>query len=115
MGRNDPPTACIPIRRSLLSAPRRPVKAEAVALLRMAQAGDREAVGHLYAAYHQTVRRYIWARMRDRDRDAVPDLVQDAFVAAIEELDRAHEDVEGWLLQLAAKMCTRYSWQQRAI
>lgn len=93
--------------------PRRPARTEAIALLRRAQAGDTDAFGHLYAAYAANVRRYVTARMRDRDRDAVPDLVQDTFCVALQELHRAHDDVEGWLIQLAARMCTRYRWGQR--
>jgi RNA polymerase sigma-70 factor, ECF subfamily len=94
-------------------ARRRAVPAEAVVLLRLAQAGDRDAFAHLYRAYVGNVRGYIAVRMRERDRDAVPDLVQDTFCAALDELDRAHDDVRGWLIQLAAKMCTRYSWAAR--
>lgn len=112
MGRTDPPTTHTTSRPAASTAPR-PVRAEAVALLRMAQAGNKEAFGQIYASYAINVRRYVAARMRDRDRDAVPDLVQDTFTAALEELDRAHDDVEGWLIQLAAKMCTRHSWGQR--
>jgi RNA polymerase sigma-70 factor (ECF subfamily) len=96
------------------AAPRRPINAEAVGLLRQAQTGDREAFGQLYAQHVGSVRRYVAARMRDRDRDAVPDLVQDTFTAALEELHRAHDDVAGWFIQLAAKMCTRHGWQQRS-
>jgi RNA polymerase sigma-70 factor (ECF subfamily) len=96
------------------ATPRRPVDAEAVALLRLAQAGSREAFGQLYTNHVAPVRRYVAARMRDRDRDAVPDLVQDTFTAALEELHRAHEDVQGWFIQLAAKMCTRHGWRQRS-
>jgi RNA polymerase sigma-70 factor (ECF subfamily) len=94
-------------------ARRRAISAEAVVLLRMAQAGDRDAFAHLYRAYVGNVRGYITVRMRERDRDAVPDLVQDTFCAALDELDHAHDDVRGWLIQLAAKMCTRYSWAAR--
>jgi RNA polymerase sigma-70 factor (ECF subfamily) len=93
---------------------RRPVDPHAVTLLRQAQAGDREAFGQLYATHVARVHRYVAARMRDHDRDAVPDLVQDTFTAALEELHRAHEDVQGWFIQLAAKMCTRHGWQQRS-
>jgi RNA polymerase sigma-70 factor (ECF subfamily) len=87
--------------------------AEAVALLRMAQAGDRDAFAEIYRWNVQVVRRYVAVRLRDRDRDAVEDLVQDTFCAALDELDRAHDDVRGWLLQLAAKMVTRYGWSRR--
>jgi RNA polymerase sigma-70 factor (ECF subfamily) len=102
-----------PTRPTRPSGPARPDSVEAVALLRLAQAGDRDAFGQLYAIYARNVRRYVAARMRDRYRDTVADLVQDTFCAALQELDRAHEDVEGWLIQLAAKMCTRHAWSQR--
>jgi RNA polymerase sigma-70 factor (ECF subfamily) len=90
---------------------RRPVNAEAVLLLRLAQAGDRDAFGELYTSYARPVRAYIAARTRDRD--AVADLLQDTFVTALQDLDRAHDDVQGWLLQLAAKMCVRHARAQR--
>jgi RNA polymerase sigma-70 factor, ECF subfamily len=95
------------------SRARRPVNPESVTLLRQAQAGDREAFAQLYADHVTSVRRYVTARLHDRDRDAVPDLVQDTFTAALEELRRAHDDVHGWFIQLAAKMCTRHGWRQR--
>jgi len=112
MGPTNPP-ATPPTTNLAPAGRRRPVNAEAVALLRMAQAGDRDAFAQIYASYAQHVRRYVAARMRQRDRDAVPDLVQDTFTAALEELDRAHDDVRGWLIGLAAKMCTRHGWGQR--
>ena len=90
--------------------PRGQISPEAVALLRMAQAGDRDAFAQIYRSYASNVRAYVATRMRERDRDAVDDLVQDTFCAALDELDRAHDDVCGWLIQLAAKMCTRHSW-----
>jgi RNA polymerase sigma factor (sigma-70 family) len=79
--------------------------------LRLAQAGDRDAFGQLYTSYARPVRAYIAARTPDRD--AVADLLQDTFVTALEDLDRAHDDVHGWFLQLAAKMCVRHAWAQR--
>jgi RNA polymerase sigma-70 factor (ECF subfamily) len=109
----DPRSASAPVPNRCRVRPGREISAEAVVLLRMAQAGDRDAFAALYRAFADNVRRYIWVRMRDRDRDAVPDLVQDTFCAALDELDRAHDDVRGWLIQLAAKMCTRYCWAQR--
>jgi RNA polymerase sigma-70 factor (ECF subfamily) len=89
------------------------IPAETTTLLHRAQAGDRDAFAELYRAYVGNVRRYLTARMHDHDRDAVPDLVQDTFCAALHELDRAPEDVPGWLIQLAARMCTRHAWSQR--
>ena len=100
-------------RTARRQARRGETSAEAVILLRLAQAGDRDAFGELYRAYSGRVRRYVTARMGQRDRDAVPDLVQDTFCAALHELDRAHDDVPGWLIQLAARMCTRHSWSRR--
>jgi RNA polymerase sigma-70 factor (ECF subfamily) len=109
----DPQRARTPGQRAPAARRTGETSAEAVTLLRMAQAGDRDAFGELYRAYAGNVRRYVAARMRERDRDAVPDLVQDTFCAALRELDRAHDDVPGWLIQLAARMCTRHSWSQR--
>jgi RNA polymerase sigma-70 factor (ECF subfamily) len=100
--------------RSPRHTARRTPDPQSVALLRQAQTGDRDAFGTLYQLHVDTVRRYVAARMRDRDRDAVPDLVQDTFAAALEELDAAHHDVVGWMIGLAAKVCTRHGWRQRS-
>lgn len=90
---------------------RRPIDADAVLLLRLVQAGDRDAFGHLYTSYAHPVRRYIAARTPQRD--AVADLLQDPFVTALENLDHAHDNVHGWFRQLAAKMCVRHAWARR--
>jgi len=82
-------------------------------LLRRAQHGDRVAFEHLYRRYVNNVERYVLVRMRDRDRDAVPDLVQDTFCIALAELHTADPDVLGWLIGLAAKACTRHEWALR--
>jgi DNA-directed RNA polymerase specialized sigma24 family protein len=39
--------------------------------------------------------------------------VHNAFTDALAELADAHNDVTGWLLQLAARACTRHSWATR--
>jgi RNA polymerase sigma-70 factor, ECF subfamily len=109
----DPRRALTPGQQASAAGRRGETSPEAVTLLRRAQAGDRDAFAELYRAYAGNVRRYVAARLGARDRDAVPDLVQDTFCAALRELDRAHDDVPGWLIQLAAKMCTRHSWSQR--
>jgi RNA polymerase sigma-70 factor (ECF subfamily) len=82
-------------------------------LLHRAQRGDRVAFEHLYRRYVGNVQRYVIVRMRDWDRDAVPDLVQDTFCIALAELHRADPDVLGWLIGLAAKACTRHEWALR--
>ncbi|TMG41348.1 MAG: hypothetical protein E6H90_15605, partial [Chloroflexi bacterium] len=51
-------------------------------LLHRAQHGDRLAFEHLYRRYVGNVQRYVIVRMRDSDRDAIPDLVQDTFCIA---------------------------------
>jgi RNA polymerase sigma-70 factor (ECF subfamily) len=82
-------------------------------LLYRAQRGDRLAFEHLYRRYVCNVERYVIVRMRDWDRDAVPDLVQDTFCIALAELHAADPDVLGWLIGLAAKACTRHEWALR--
>ncbi len=92
---------------------------EIVALLEQAQAGNTEAYGDLYRLHRDRVTRYVAARMKDEDRQAVPDVVQDAFCEAFADLPNAHHDVTGWLLVHAAKAYIRYArsarHQERAI
>ncbi|WP_211589081.1 RNA polymerase sigma factor, partial [Allorhizocola rhizosphaerae] len=89
------------------------VNPEVLALLHRAQHGDRDAFADLYRTFHDAVTRYIAVRMRDRDRDAIPDLVQDAFTGALEELPHALLDVRGWFIIQAAKARTRHDWSRR--
>ena len=89
------------------------VSPHTLALLHRAQHGDRDAFADLYLTFHDAVTRYIAVRMRDRDRDAIPDLVQDAFTGALEELPHALLDVRGWFIIQAAKACTRHDWSRR--
>src|SRR2546429_8829065 len=81
---------------------------EVVALLHQAQAGDTEAFAELHRLQIERVTRYVSARMRDENRDAIPDVVQDAFCEAFADLPKAHNDVTGWLLAHAAKAYIRY-------
>ncbi len=100
-------------RSALATSRRRDVAPESVDLLRRAQRGDREAFGRLYAEHLSVITRYVAVRLRDRDRHAIPDVVHDAFTDALAELAGAHDDVRGWLLQLAARACTRHGWTSR--
>ncbi|HEY2671083.1 MAG TPA: sigma-70 family RNA polymerase sigma factor [Rugosimonospora sp.] len=84
-----------------------------LALLHRAQHGDRDAFADLYRTFHEPVTRYVAVRMRDHDRDAIPDLVQDAFADALAELSNALLDVRGWLIIQAAKACNRHDWSRR--
>lgn len=92
---------------------------EVIGLLHQAQAGDTESFAALYRLHVGRIRRYVSARISDRDRSAIPDIVQDAFCEAFAGLDSAHHDVTGWLLAHAAKAYIRharsYMKQERAV
>ncbi|WP_158289845.1 RNA polymerase sigma factor [Micromonospora sp. S4605] len=90
--------------------PRRETSPATLDLLRRAQSGDRDAFGRLYAQHLDLVTRYLAVRLRDRDRDAIPDVVHDAFADALTELASAPQDVTGWFRQLAAHARTRQGW-----
>ncbi|WP_327002716.1 sigma-70 family RNA polymerase sigma factor [Dactylosporangium sp. NBC_01737] len=91
---------------------RRPeVTPQVLALLHRAQLGDRDAFAELYRTYHEPVTRYVTVRMRDRD--AIPDLVQEAFASALAELSTALLDVRGWFIIQAAKACICHDWSRR--
>ncbi|QGN47986.1 hypothetical protein GKC29_14780 [Micromonospora sp. WMMC415] len=80
-------------------------------LLRRAQNGDRDAFGRLHAQHLDLVTRYLAVRLRDRD--AIPDVVHDAFADALTELASAPQDVTGRILRLTARACTRHGWAAR--
>jgi RNA polymerase sigma-70 factor (ECF subfamily) len=82
-------------------------------LLDRAQHGDRDAFADLYVIYREPVTRYVGARMRNRDHDAIPDLVQEAFAGALADLPEALLDVRGWFIRHAARACTRHDWSRR--
>ncbi|MGJ3224054.1 RNA polymerase sigma factor [Micromonospora aurantiaca (nom. illeg.)] len=97
------------------SAPRRhpDIAPSILALLHRAQRGDRDAFADLYTVYREPVTRYVRVRMRDRDRDAIPDLVQETFTGALAELPTALLDVRGWFIIQAAKACNQHDWSRR--
>jgi RNA polymerase sigma-70 factor, ECF subfamily len=84
-----------------------------LALLDRAQHGDRDAFAELYRTFREPVTRYVSVRMRDRDRDAVPDLVQETFTGALADLPTALLDVRGWFILQAAKACNQHDWSRR--
>ena len=57
--------------------------------------------------------RYVNTRMHGRDRDAVDDLVQEAFCTALAEPHLLGVDLLGSMLRLAARAVTRHGWSQR--
>ncbi len=81
-------------------------------LARRTRAGDREAFGELYRLTVDLVTAYIAVRMRDRDRDAIDDLVHDAYCDALADPGLIQPDIVGSLLRLAARACTRHQWSR---
>jgi hypothetical protein len=63
-----------------------------------------------YRRTADTVTRYITARMHERDRDVVDDLVQDAYCDALADATLIGPDLLGSMLRLAARACTRHAW-----
>jgi len=80
--------------------------ADAVALLHQAQAGSTDAFAALYRGYRDLIGRYV--SVRTCDRDAADDLIHDTFTDALADLHTADDDVVGWLLRLASRVCTRH-------
>jgi len=82
-----------------------------IALVRMAQLGDGEALGRLYDRHVAFVYRYLLRRTRG-DAAAAEDLVQDTFVKVLRALDDGRFDPDGghafrgWLTRVAANACT---------
>jgi RNA polymerase sigma-70 factor (ECF subfamily) len=82
-------------------------------LVERTRSGDRAAFAQLYEATLDAVTRYVAVRMRDRDRDAVGDLVHDAYCFALAEPTLIGDDPIGSLLRLAARAVTRHRWSNR--
>jgi len=77
------------------------------------RAGDRDAFAQLYQLTEARITRYVAVRMRERDRDAIDDLVQDTYCAALAEPRLLGDDPFGGLLRLAARACACHDWSQR--
>ena len=82
-------------------------------LVDRARAGDRAAFATLYEVTLDAVTRYVAVRMRDRDRDAVGDLVHDAYCFALAEPTLIGDDPMGCMLRLAARAVTRHRWSHQ--
>ena len=91
----------------------RPARETNPDLLARLHRGDRTAFGELYRQTAAALTRYVAARLRDRDRDAVDDLVQEAFCTALTEPHLLGEDLLGSMLRLAARAVTAHRWSQR--
>jgi len=75
-----------------------------VALVRAAQAGDREAFGQLFQRYRPGI--VALAMRRVRNADEAEELAQDVFVQAMQKLDqlRVPEAFGGWLRRIVHRM-----------
>ncbi|MDG4793639.1 sigma-70 family RNA polymerase sigma factor [Micromonospora sp. WMMD1082] len=82
-------------------------------LVERTRCGDRAAFAELYQLTLDAVTRYVAVRMRDRDRDAVGDLVHDAYCFALAEPTLIGDDPIGSMLRLAARAVTRHGWSNR--
>lgn len=91
----------------------REVAPHILALLDRAQHGDRDAFAELYLTFREPITRYVTVRMQGRDRDAIPDLVQETFTGALADLPAALLDIRGWFITHAAKACNRHDWSRR--
>ena len=80
-------------------------------LLARLHASDQAAFAELYRQTAVVLTRYVSARLSDRD--AVDDVVQEAFCTALAEPHLLGEDLLGSMLRLAARAVTRHRWSQR--
>jgi RNA polymerase sigma-70 factor (ECF subfamily) len=76
-------------------------------------ATDRETFAQLYALTADRVARYVALRLRDTDRDAIEDVVQDAYCHALDQPELIHSNPIGGMLRLAAWACNRHEWSSR--
>ena len=91
----------------------RPVTGDGLDLLARLQTGDRDAFADLYRSTADRLTRYVAARLRERDADAVDDVVQEAFCLALADPQLLDADLLGSMLQLAARAITQHGWSQR--
>ncbi len=82
------------------------------ALVRAAAGGDRAAFGELYQKYARVVNAVLLARVNPSD---VPDLLQDVFVQAMQQLPRLREPAafSGWLVTIARNRATDHLRRSR--
>ncbi|MFG2043958.1 RNA polymerase sigma factor [Dactylosporangium sp. NPDC048998] len=92
---------------------RRPVTEADIVLAARVRASDRDAFTDLYRSTVDRVAGFVAARVWQRDRDLVDDLVQDAYCLALAEPHRIDPDLVGSMYRLAARAMTNHSWSQR--
>jgi RNA polymerase sigma-70 factor (ECF subfamily) len=82
-----------------------PVDSRIVALVELAQSGDREAFGQLYDAYVDTVHRYLLVRVGQRA--LAEDLTSETFVRALRRIDTftwQGKDIAAWFITIARNL-----------
>jgi RNA polymerase sigma-70 factor (ECF subfamily) len=92
---------------------RRRTTIDATGLVERTRAGDRAAFAELYQLTLDAVTRYVAVRIRGRDRDAIGDLVHDAYCFALAEPTLIGDDPVGSMLRLAARAVTRHQWSTK--
>lgn len=77
---------------------------ETSALVNQVRAGDRSAVGALYEAHFERVKKHVAYYVGWHD---APDLAHDVFVKAIEHLPKTRDDTDflNWVLKVASRVC----------
>jgi RNA polymerase sigma-70 factor (ECF subfamily) len=81
------------------------VDSRIVALVELAQGGDREAFGQLYDAYVDTVHRYLFVRVGQRA--LAEDLTSETFVRALRRIDSfawQGKDIAAWFITIARNL-----------
>src|SRR6478609_8188491 len=81
------------------------VDSRVVALVELAQAGDREAFGQLYDAYVDTVHRYLFVRVGQRA--LAEDLTSETFLRALRRIDTFSwqgKDIAAWFMTIARNL-----------
>lgn len=78
-------------------------------LVRLAQAGDTEALNRLFARYYERVRRVVRVRLGRRLREVVDsgDILQETFAAAVRAFGSFELREEAGLIQWLAKLAER--------
>jgi RNA polymerase sigma-70 factor (ECF subfamily) len=81
------------------------VDSRIVALVELAQGGDREAFGQLYDAYVDSVHRYLYVRVGQRA--LAEDLTSETFVRAMRRIDSftwQGKDIAAWFITIARNL-----------
>ncbi|MCP4423285.1 MAG: sigma-70 family RNA polymerase sigma factor [Chloroflexi bacterium] len=82
-------------------------------LVKRAQRGDVDAIGHLYDEHHQPIFRYVWSRARDQQ--LAEDLTGEIFtrmVANLSSYKPTNAPFRAWLYRIARNLLVDYHRSQ---